>query len=265
MRSFAISLGLFLSIICSAPVSGQDFRIDTEVFIGAEKKPEVEMLTIFSGGRIYDFRLTSPAEITIYEPARANITLLDVEQKLRTDLKTTHLLDAAVELQAAAMQSDDAIFKAAAKPGYEPRSEDFAENGNQYIRLLFEGRPIQYTVVAQKPRHAEAATHYKYFADWSARLSSVRPPNFPAGARLELNEALGKQGLIPIRVEKVIQGGILNRKVEVRSEHLVNWILSSEDRRRIDKAGDQLANSKPVEFKEYCRLTSPKPQQQAQR
>jgi hypothetical protein len=254
MRRAAMIIGLVLVSVAGIPARGEDFRIDTEVFIGTEKKPEVEMLTIFAQGRIYDFRLTKPEEITIYEPTRGVVTLVHVDRQVKATLTTQELLQAATDLQAAALNSadSDAVFKTAAKPDYQPKSEDFVENGNKYKKLLLSGKPIEYTVTAQAPRHPDAARHYKYFADWSARLTSIRPNNLPAGARLEVNDAIAKEGLIPIRVERVIQANALSRKLEVRSEHLVNWILSAEDNRRIDLAGDHLANAKLVTFGAYC-------------
>ena len=55
-----------------APVGlADDFRIETEIFIGNEEKPAVENLTLFYDGRVYDFLLTEPAEITVGSSARS--------------------------------------------------------------------------------------------------------------------------------------------------------------------------------------------------
>ena len=74
---------------------------------------------------------------------------------------------------------------------------------------------------------------------------------------MELNQAVAQKGWIPNEVELTVQsqkrfGG---RKVEIRSRHLMNWRLSSTDRKRIAKAGDQMANFQAVSFEAYRRQT----------
>ena len=92
-----------------------------------------------------------------------------------------------------------------------------------------------------------------------------------------MNDALAKKDLIPKEVHRVIhetslvRAGLVPKKIEVRSQHLVVWALSQEDLKRIDRAGDLLANSKLVSFEEFCGIgTPPKqnvaaPQQQARK
>ena len=93
------------------------------------------------------------------------------------------------------------------------------------------------------------------------------PGNLPAGARLEVNDAIAKKGLLPTKVERVIQESRFGKKIEVRSEHLVVWTLSQEDVKRIDIVGDQLTQFTLVPFEQFCGLGQPSakvatPQQQ---
>lgn len=286
-------VGLFAVLAAATTVArGEDFRVDTDVFVGASKEPVAEVLTIFQAGRVWDFQLTKPdaqpakagpqraqtEEITLFEPQRGMLTLIDGGRRVRVSLTTNELLNAAIDLQTAVTQqkNPNPIFLAASKPVFDVTSEEFEENGNKFTRLNFAGRPIQYTVTGQVAKHPAAATEYRYFSDWSARLSSLRPGNLPAGARLEVNDALAKKDLIPKEVHRVIHETALTRvgyvpkKIEVRSQHLVVWALSQEDHKRIDRAGDLLANSKPVSFEEFCGMGAPKavvatPQQQARK
>ena len=252
-RATRIGLALAFAVVCGVTASvlrAEDFRIDTDYYIGSDKTPNAMVLTIFQGGNIYDFQLKGP-EVTIYEPRRGKITLLDVKRELRTTLDTADLLDAAISLQTAALQSTkplQPIFIAAAKPEFQTDTENFSENGNSYTRLTFQSAPLQYTVVAQAARFPAAAQDFKYCADWSARLNSIRPGGLPAGARLEVNEALAAKGLIPTSIERSTPGAKLT---EVRTRHLVNWKLSQDDHRRIDETGNQLARFKAVSFAEY--------------
>jgi len=263
MRSATIFLSAALTFVALVVARGEDFRIDTDLFIGSEKEPAVETLTIFNEGEIYDFLLTKPEEITVFELKRGKLTLLDANRQLKATMTTQELLDAAVSLQAAALESNNALFSAAAKPSFVVKREQFQENGTGFTRIMLEGKPIQYTVIGQAPRHPDAARDFKYFADWYARLNSVRPGNLPAGARLEVNDTLFKQGLIPTRVDRVIQSGAFSRKIEVHSKHSVLWRLSGEDQKRIEQAQTYLVSEKftLVTFDQYCRGATPTAQQ----
>lgn len=232
----------------------EDFRIDTEIFRGSLKTPEIEVLTIFRSGNVYDFQLTDPQEITVFEPRRGVLTLLNVKEKKKASVTTQELLNAALNMQAAAVNAGNPVFAAAAQPVFELTSVDFKENNSNFTKLTFAGKPIQYTVTGQIARHPAAANEYRYFSDWSARLSSLRPGNLPAGARLEVNDAIAKKGLLPTRVERVIQESRFGKKIEVRSQHLVVWTLSQEDVKKIDIVGDHLTKFTHVTFEEFCGL-----------
>ncbi|QDU26045.1 hypothetical protein ETAA8_11170 [Anatilimnocola aggregata] len=257
MRCATIVCSALLTMVVCGALRGEDFRIDTEVFIGSEKKPVIETLTIFADGDIFDFLLTKPAEITVFNPSHGKLTLLNIEKKQRAVITTEELLDAAISVQTEALKSKNPVFVAAAKPGFQVQTENFEENNNKLTRLKFESKVIQYNVIGEAPRHPNAARDFRYFADWYARLNSVRAGNLPAGARLELNEALFKQGLLPTRIERIIPAGSYGRQIEVHSKHLVNWRLSFDDRRRIEDATTDLVNFELVTFEQYCRPATP--------
>lgn len=252
LKLFFLLTSLAFVVVGQTLCSAEDFRIDTEIFRGSSKTPEIEVLTIFHSGNVYDFQLTEPQEITVFEPRRGVLTLLNVKEKKKASVTTQELLNAALNMQAAAVNAGNPVFAAAAQPVFEMTSADFQENNSNFTRLTFVGKPIQYTVTGQTARHPAAANDYRYFSDWSARLSSLRSGNLPAGARLEVNDAIAKKGLLPTKVERVIQESTFGRKIEVRSQHLVVWTLSQEDIKRIDIVGDHLTNFMHVTFEEFC-------------
>ncbi len=245
-----------VTLVAADPLTGraEDFRVDTEIFVGSERKPSAEVLTIYQNGNVYDFQLTDPKEITVYEPRRGVVTLIKPEKHQKATLTTVELLNASLDVQAAALaQNDKPEFVAAAKPVFELTASEFKENGSNFAKLTFAGMPIQYTVTGQKARHPAAANEYRFFSDLSARLSSLRA-GLPAGARLEVNAAIANAGLLPTKVERVIQVNRFSRKLEIRTQHLVVWTLSQEDLKRIDLVGDHLSNPncKLVAFEEFC-------------
>ena len=226
----------------AAPAHGEDFRIDTDIYVGSATTPSAEVLTIFQGGIVYDFQ---KLETMVLEPRRGKITFLDKDRQARTTLETVELLDATISLQTEALKSKNRAVLAAAKPDFQTSTDEVVENGSRFTRLMFKSAPLQYTVLGQAARSPEAAQEYKYLVDWSARLNSIRTGQ-PAAARLEVNEALAAKGLVPYRIERTMPGG-----TPVRTQHSVIWKLSQDDHSRIDETGTQLVNFRLESFDQY--------------
>jgi hypothetical protein len=242
-RFLATILPTFLAMAAAA--FGQEFRIDTEVFIGKEKEPASETLTLFSNGLIYDFLRTQPEEITMFDPMRGRFTLLDPVRKIRCGLATQEVLNYVLALETHAADSKDPLFAFAATPKFTPAIEEFEENGQKRTRLTLTGEPLAYSVVAYHPERPEAVRAFRNFADWYARLNAMLPGHLPPGARLALNKALAERDVVPLEITRTAG------KNELRSRHLMTWTLSGEDRKKIERAGTCLANFKAVGFDEY--------------
>jgi len=244
----------------------QDFRIDTEVFVGPfdkkekEKAPAAETLTIFTNGMVYDFLRSEPREITLFDPSRGRFTLMDETRELKASLSTDDVLQYVLSLDAHAVQSKDPLFAFAAHPQFESKTEEVEQNGQKLVQVTLTGKPLTYVALGQRPQQQGAVLPYRQFADWFARLNSARPGNLPPAARMVLNQTLAEQGLMPLEVTRtVVASGTFGRekKLEVKTRHLVNWTLSGEDRKRIEHAGDCLARFKAITFDEY--RTAPAP------
>ena len=244
----------------AAAAWAQDFRVDTEVFVGKEKEPIAETLTIFSGGRVYDFLIGGSQEITIFEPAAGKFSLLDPERKLRCTIASQEVLDYVLELNKAAVAQKVALFSAAADPQFEAKEEEEQDEEQKKktgrTRVTLTNKSIIYTAVGKQPAQVATVDSFKQFADWYARLNAIRGGgNLPPGARLALNRELAERKLLPDEITRVtIQPGLREKRLEVRSRHLFNWALSVADRQRIEQAGDWLANFQAVSFSEFRTL-----------
>ena len=246
------------SLVLPGLAAAQDFRIDTEVFVGPlDKKdlqPASETLTIFANDMVYDFLLAQPREITLLDPIRGRFTLLDESRKVKASLSTEEVLDYVLSFDSHAAESEDPLFAFAANPQFETSTEEVKENGQSLVRITLVGQPLSYVALGQKPQHPQSVRAYRQFADWFARLNVARPGNLPPQARMVLNQTLADQGLLPLEVTRtIISSGTFGRekKLEVKTRHLVNWTLSGEDRKRIEHAGDCLARFHAVSFNEY--------------
>ncbi len=254
-RAATLCQTIVLLFLGSSAGLAQDFRIDTEVFIGKEKKPAAETLTLFASGQIYDFLLQEPEEITLLDPVRGRLTMLDKARQIKCGLNTQELLDLSLAYETQAGESKDALFGFAARPDFAVTSEEVRENGQDLVKLSLVGKPLEYHAVGRRPERLEAVRSFRYFADFMARLNSQRPGNLPAGARLELNKQLAERELLPVEITRTIPptNPLTGKRIEVRSHHLVSWALSGEDRKRIDRAGTYLAEFRAVSFEEYRR------------
>jgi hypothetical protein len=235
-----------------AVADAQDFRVDTEVFFDQQKAPGLETLTIFTGGRVFDFMLTEPREVAIYDPQRGLFTLLNEARQVQARVKTGDLLEFTENLKTEALKRKDVLLNFAAQPEFETTFEEITQNGQPLVRVKLAGKALEYVVLGQKPERPEAVQLYRHFADWFARLNATSPGNLPPGARLVLNQTLAERELMPLEITLTIQPTrALGKKDEIKSRHLVNWTLSGEDQKKIERTDDWLAKFRVVSFDAY--------------
>lgn len=254
-RIFCLVCSLAITLAGSATAAAQDFRVDTEIFADKEKEPFVETLTLFADGRVYDFLLTEPKEITIFDPQRGTFTLLAPNLKLKTVITTQEVLECCLALNTHAAQSGNSLFAFAAQPEFAVTEEAVPSNGETLSQVTLTAHPITYAAVGKKPTQADAARAFRQFADGFARLNAIRPGNLPPEPRLKLNAELADRGLLPTEITRIITpSNPLTKLLEHRSRHLVNWTLSRTDRGRIEQAGGYLTASdfRTVDFGDYC-------------
>ncbi len=248
MRSFPARPAIWLLLVCAAAcvVHADEFRVETDVFVGSQKEPIAENVTIFTDGLVYDFPLTGPEEITVFDRSRGRFVLLDCRRKVKTTLTTQDLVEFTSALKAHASETDG-VFAFAANPrfqrGLDPKTDWLTLSANL----------MTYRAKGAKPNTETAVSTYRNFADWYARLNATRPGSLPPFARLKLNEAIAKEGWIPEEVELTVtpKMRVVGRKLIMRSHHATVWHLSNKDRERIEKAGDQMLTFQAVGFQDY--------------
>ena len=241
-----LAMSLVTSLVLAQAATAGEFRCDTEIFVGTEKKPVQESLTIFTETAVYDFLLTKPEEITVYDLAHGRITLLDKSRKARTTIATDDLLRFTAAYKTARPESE--LFAFCVQPVFAESEEEG--------RVVLKGKPLMYRVATSKPGAAGAQKRYREFADWSARLNAMRAGNLPPFARMELNQVLAAKGMLPEEVERTISTKHLTgtRTEVVRSHHLFNWTLSAQDRQKVEAVGDFLGTYSAVSVEDYLQL-----------
>lgn len=100
-----------ITTLCTASLTAaQDFRVETDVFVGRKQEPVAEYLTLFYGNYIYDFLLTDAQEITVFDVARNRFILLDPSRQVKTELTTSQVDAFHQELRERGLGRQDPFF-----------------------------------------------------------------------------------------------------------------------------------------------------------
>jgi hypothetical protein len=178
--------------------------------------------------------------------ARDRFILLDPQRSMKTELTTADVETFIQNLRERGAARSEHFFNPQFEYSYDEDTEWHELAGE---RLVYRAKGIE-------PELPGAADRYRFFADWYAQLSALRPGNMPPFGRMELNKLLAEKGLIPEDVERVVT--IANvfppKKIEARSHHLVNWRLSDQDHKQIRKVGDQIQSLSAVTVNVYFEL-----------
>lgn len=236
--------GMAIVALSLAPVAllADDFRVETDVFVGKQKEPIAAYLTLFSGKTIYDFTLTEPKQVTVFDTVRGRFIMLDVGRGVKTEVKLQEIEAFHAELRERSVERGTPLFPANLAYSYD-------EEGKWH---LFSGENLEYRARGLTPKHENAADRYRYFADWYAQLNAMQPGNPPPYARMELNKAMAERNLIPEEIHRtIVVGRFPPRKSEARTQHLLNWILSEQDQKQIRRVGNQLQEFTSVPFQEF--------------
>jgi hypothetical protein len=234
------------------PSPADEFRVETSVFVGKKKEPVSRNTTYFSAGVVYDF-LLAPTEITVFDPARRRMVLLDPSRQIKAELSTEEILKLNADMQSVAERSSIPFLKFVARPEFQTEQDEQAGS------LTLSSEMLTYRVISQKAKTETAAMQYRRFADWYARMKPlVQPGAMPPAARLELNRRIAANRWIPQQVHRTIrtQTGPIRRTTTAHSEHAVRWFLDESDTKRIESARRDLASFKLVSLEEYRRRTS---------
>jgi len=235
-------LGLILVSCCQSLGYAQQFRITSELYAGKEAEPFAESLTLFnSEGVIYDFELTGQQVITVIDPKRERIVMLDAATETKTEISMQLFAAAIVNMKSIGLKNDGRKFF------FEPEFETSFDAETGTLKLA--AKEMSYTAKTIRSQQSAAAASYQMFADWSARLNGIHPQNMPPFARIELNKELGARNVLPEEVKLVIPGAL--RTIEYKSRHAVIWNLSNTDRKKIETAGVQMATFTAVTFQEF--------------
>jgi hypothetical protein len=228
----------------TAAANAIEFRIETRVFSGDASEPASESVTLFQGDVVYDF-LNGSSQVAIFRRPQGDVPgrfiLLDRDREIRTEFTTDKIAAVMKKLRTWAGQQEDAYLKFAADPKF---SESFNEATGE---LLLESPMQSYRLTTSPIDKPSAQTQLQDFLNWYTQLNALihgGPPPFP---RLAVNAALARHAAVPLEVQLTTSGDTQN----LRSEHLIAWRISKQDRDRIEQANREMADFKSVSNAEF--------------
>jgi hypothetical protein len=233
---------LLLLAVMATVARGDDFRIETKVYVGKAKTPASENVTLFQSGFVYDY-LSNPQRVAVFDRPHGRFVLLDPTRQLKAEVKTEDVLVFAKKSHDVAAGSSNPFLKFAAHPKFET---DFTPEGELTLASPF----ITYKLQTMPTQSPEASKQYRDFSDWYARFNAMtNPGSTPPPARLALNEELDDRGLVPTEVQLTLAGKGVHAAT-VRSEHHVSWRLLPKDMERISETANELATFKVADLAE---------------
>lgn len=237
MPRFVCALLAFL-VVATGEAKAQDFSIHTKIYdVRVPEKPILvgQSVTLFHAGKVYDC-LDSGSRLTVFEPGQERFVIIDSSRRVAAHLALNDLQN--ILYQEEKRLEDELARRKADKDRWDVQLADFQihpqfqsrlDSGKKVLELS--SRVMSYQVKWDKSNPVELGAAYIDYADWAARLNYIMIPQaaFPA-PRLQLNEALRGQQLLPVEVRWK-----LNRPdgTQLRAEHQYNWKLDQHDRNRI--------------------------------
>ena len=222
-----------------------DLRIETRVYALEEEGPISDSVTLFDAGVVYDFR-TAESRVTIFRAGRdgkpARFILLDTKRQLRTEIDANQLTATMTKLRRWAAAQSDPFLRFTGAPMFEEQFN--ADTGE----LLLTSDQLSYRIVTVPLKHPEMRMPLRSFLDAYAQLHTLLEAGLPPEPRLRVNEVLFRHSVMPVEIQLTARD---DEEPALRAEHVVAWVLSKQDRLRIDDAIDGLASYKKVTNAEF--------------
>jgi len=255
MHTFAIpgwrpmvAVAALLAVLSARPASAADgFRVDNRVFYEDQKEPACQSSTIFAESKVYDF-LDKPAEIFVFDRPQEQFILLDTDRRVSTRVSMQDVVGFTAQLQTRAETRNDPFLKFLARPKFDQQLD--AVSGT----LTLNSPWMTYQVQGTAPPDPAMLQLFREFSDWYVRLTPILDPAArPPFARMLLNEALERCGLMPRKVTLTLtpKRGIMTKRITVRSEHQLIGRLSEADNDRLVQVQQFVTIFNPVSLEQY--------------
>ncbi len=245
----SLLLPLWVGLVGQKPIQGQEFRIDSQVYLEESTEPVSHNVTIYSPKLVCDFLMSNesepqPVEIVVFDTRQKNMVLLDVQRQLRVEIPDLRLIKLVDGLRRETQQNENTKFLVA---------DSYEEEANWSDGWVTLTSPIiSYRVRGSQPKNVSILPLYFDFLDHVTRLNASDPTKIPPFPRMRLNRSIKRLGWIPSEVQISVRQNVLFRKsFEATSKHVLIDGLTSNDRKMIEDAKKYWMQYKAVELTEY--------------
>lgn len=249
---FALLFAISCLVIpqCNTPnLLGQDFRIDSQVYVEGKSLPVSENITLFSSGVIYDFQISDNGEseteeTVIFNSRLKTFTLLNHANRTKLDLVDLELLSIYEGVRKETRQDHRSRFLT---------DDTFVEDIDLSANLVTLSSPqIEYCYSGSQPAKVSILEQYNEFLHYFTMLNVSDPTKVPPFARMELNKSIKRLGWIPTEIRiSVEQNSLFREAFKAKSKHTVRYQLSEKDQARIESIKKRWSQYKPVYLAEY--------------
>jgi len=246
-RQIAILAGLLMALLARPAPATDGFRVDNRVFYEDQREPISQSSTIFADRMVYDF-LDKPAEIFVFDRPHEQFILLNTDRRIITRIAMQDVASFTDQLRERAAGQRDSFVQFLAQPKFEQHVDPVAGT------LTMSSPWMNYHVEAAAPPNPAMLMLLREFSDWYVRLTPILDPSArPPFARMMLNEALERSGLMPRSITLTItpKRGIMAKRITVRSEHQLIGQLSEADNDRLVQAQQFVTIFSAVGLEQY--------------
>jgi hypothetical protein len=206
------------SLAQSTSNAALEFRIDTDVYIDSTRPPVASTQTLFVEGRIIDWDDAQRRMMRIDLTAQ-QIELADFANQRRCRIDMKQLESRLSDLRTQLTQEQIEAWASSREPVEDQGA------------MLLESRNLRYRFKTIAPRQPAMAIAYADFANWSVQVSAIYPPYKPPLLRLQLNEYLAQNGMLPTEIQLTDLRS--QSKDTLTARILVQDSLTAQDRERV--------------------------------
>ena len=242
----------------STNVSGQEFRIETQIYQNESTQPTYRSVTLFTPQLVYDFLMSDsadqePVEMVIFDTRLRQLVLLDLQRQIQVVIPDLQLIKLAEGLRKETLQNEKTKFLV--EDHYEEKSDWSAG----WVTLS--SPTITYRVQGSQPKNVSILPHYFSFLDQFTRLNVTNPTGFPPFPRMRLNRTLKQLGWIPAEVQITVnQNELFRESFQATSKHVLTDGHSESDQNLIANAKKHWLEFKQVDLAEYRGFPKQKPE-----
>jgi hypothetical protein len=249
-RALLLITILILPPACLAQnLSGQEFRIESQVYAGQSTQPISHNVTLFTPKLICDMQMSDeaepqPVEYVVFDPRQQLFVLLDVQREVRMEIFNLELMRLMEGLRRETMQNDRTKFLT------DDTFEEDTDWSDGWVTLTSSN--ITYQFKGSQPDDVSCLPLYFDFLDHFTRLKASDPTQIPPFSRIRLNQTIKKLGWIPSEVKiDIRQNGLFREPFQATSKHVLTNGLSTSDQEMIEQAKKLWMQYKAVPLTEY--------------